>query len=111
MVGNGFVYVRGLGDRYSSSLLNGSPLPSPEPLRRSVPLDIFPTGIIGSALVQKTYSVNYPGEFGGGVINLTTTAIPEKSFITVGGAIDGRYRDHEPARLYLCGRQYRLARL
>jgi len=72
VVGGGFVYVRGLGDRYSSSLLNGSPLPSPEPLRRSVPLDIFPTAIVGSALVQKTYSVNYPGEFGGGVINLTT---------------------------------------
>ena len=72
VVGNGFVYVRGLGDRYSSSLLNGSPLPSPEPLRRVVPLDIFPTNVIASALVQKSYSVNYPGEFGGGVINLTT---------------------------------------
>jgi len=87
VAGGGFVYVRGLGDRYSSSLLNGSPLPSPEPLRRSVPLDIFPTTIVGSALVQKTYSVNYPGEFGGGVINLTTKAIPEKNFVTVGGSI------------------------
>ena len=53
VVGGGFVYVRGLGDRDSSSLLNGSPLPSPEPLRRSVPLDIFPTTIVGSALVQR----------------------------------------------------------
>ncbi|MDR6126887.1 outer membrane receptor protein involved in Fe transport [Sphingomonas sp. SORGH_AS802] len=87
VVGNGFVYVRGLGDRYSSALLNGSPLPSPEPLRRSVPLDIFPTTIVGSALVQKTYSVNYPGEFGGGVINLTTKAIPDKSFVSMGGTI------------------------
>ncbi|HEX8421419.1 MAG TPA: TonB-dependent receptor [Sphingomonas sp.] len=87
VVGNGFVFVRGLGDRYSSSLLNGSPLPSPEPLRRSVPLDIFPTSIVGSALVQKTYSVNYPGEFGGGVINLTTKAIPEKNFISAGASI------------------------
>ena len=87
VVGGGFVYVRGLGDRYSSSMLNGSPLPSPEPLRRSVPLDIFPTTIVGSALVQKTYSVNYPGEFGGGVINLTTKAIPKKDFLSVGGAI------------------------
>lgn len=86
VVGNGFVFVRGLGDRYSSSLLNGSPLPSPEPLRRTVPLDIFPTSIVGSALVQKTYSVNYPGEFGGGVINLTTRAVPEESFLTVGGS-------------------------
>lgn len=87
VVGGGFVYVRGLGDRYSSSLLNGSPLPSPEPLRRSVPLDIFPTTIVGSALVQKTYSVNYPGEFGGGVINLTTKAIPKKDFLSFGAAV------------------------
>jgi outer membrane receptor protein involved in Fe transport len=89
VVGNGFVYVRGLGDRYSSSMLNGSPLPSPEPLRRSVPLDIFPTSIVGSALVQKTYSVNYPGEFGGGIINLTTKAIPTKNFLTAGASISG----------------------
>ncbi|HEX8555741.1 MAG TPA: TonB-dependent receptor [Sphingomonas sp.] len=87
VVGGGFVYVRGLGDRYSSSLLNGSPLPSPEPLRRSVPLDIFPTSIVGSATVQKTYSVNYPGEFGGGVINLTTKAVPKENFITAGASI------------------------
>ncbi len=87
VVGNGFVFVRGLGDRYSSSMLNGSPLPSPEPLRRSVPLDIFPTSIVGSALVQKTYSVNYPGEFGGGIINLTTKAIPTKNFLTAGASI------------------------
>ncbi len=87
VVGNGFVYVRGLGDRYSSSLLNGSPLPSPEPLRRVVPLDIFPTNVIASALVQKSYSVNYPGEFGGGVINLTTKAVPEKTFLQIGGSV------------------------
>ncbi|MEA3014597.1 MAG: hypothetical protein QOD42_3142, partial [Sphingomonadales bacterium] len=84
VVGNGFVFVRGLGDRYSLALLNGSPLPSPEPLRRVVPLDIFPTGVIASALVQKSYSVNYPGEFGGGVINLTTRAIPRETFISLG---------------------------
>ncbi|MEP9401186.1 TonB-dependent receptor domain-containing protein [Sphingomonas silueang] len=87
VVGGGFVYVRGLGDRYSSSLLNGSPLPSPEPLRRSVPLDIFPTSIVGSALVQKTYSVNFPGEFGGGVINLTSKAIPTRNFVSIGGTV------------------------
>ncbi len=87
VVGNGFVYVRGLGDRYSSSLLNGSPLPSPEPLRRVVPLDIFPTNVIASALVQKSYSVNYPAEFGGGVINLTTKAVPDKTFFQIGGSL------------------------
>ncbi len=84
VVSGGFVYVRGLGDRYSLSLLNGSPLPSPEPLRRVVPLDIFPTSIVASALVQKSYSPNYPGEFGGGVINLTTVATPRDPFFSVG---------------------------
>ncbi len=91
VVGNGFVYVRGLGDRYSLALLNGSPLPSPEPLRRVVPLDIFPTSVIASSVVQKSYSANYPGEFGGGVINLTTKAIPSKPFLNIGASISGDY--------------------
>ena len=83
VVGGGFVYVRGLGDRYSLALLNGSPLPSPEPLRRAIPLDLFPTDIVASSLVQKTYSPNFPGEFGGGVINLTTLAVPVAPFLNV----------------------------
>ncbi len=89
LVGNGRVFVRGLGDRYSLALLNGLPLPSPEPLSRVVPLDIFPTSVISSSLVQKTYSANFPGEFGGGVINLTTKAIPTEDFLTIGGSISG----------------------
>lgn len=87
VVGSGFVYVRGLGDRYSLALLNGLPLPSPEPLRRVVPLDLFPTNVVASSLVQKSYSANFPGEFGGGVINLTTIAVPDESFLSVGGGI------------------------
>lgn len=75
-----FVYVRGLGERYSSALLNGSPLPSPEPLQRVVPLDLFPSEILAGVTVQKTYSVAYPGEFGGGVIDLTTISTPSKPF-------------------------------
>ncbi|MBU1377248.1 MAG: TonB-dependent receptor [Alphaproteobacteria bacterium] len=89
LVGGGYVYVRGLGDRYSLALLNGSPLPSPEPLKRVVPLDLFPSSIISSALVQKTYSPNFPGEFGGGVINLTTRSIPQDGFFTFGASVSG----------------------
>lgn len=87
VVGAGYVYVRGLGERYSLALLNGSPLPSPDPLRRVVPLDIFPTSVIASSVVQKSYSVNYPGEFGGGVINLTTRSKVTEPFFTVGASI------------------------
>ena len=89
VVGSGFVYVRGLGDRYSLALLNGSPLPSPEPLRRVVPLDLFPSEVISSSLVQKSYSVNYPGEFGGGVINLTTKATPKEPFFQLKFGVGG----------------------
>lgn len=89
VVGGGFVYVRGLGDRYSQALLNGSPLPSPEPLRRAVPLDLFPTDVIASSLVQKTYSPNFPGEFGGGVINLTTLSTPRMPFLNFSFGVSG----------------------
>lgn len=78
-----FVYVRGLGERYSSARLNGSPLPSPEPLQRVVPLDLFPSSILRSVAVQKTYSVQYPGEFGGGIIDLRTVITPVQPFLTL----------------------------
>lgn len=84
-----FIYVRGLGERYSSALLNGSPLPSPEPLQRVVPLDLFPSGILDSVTVQKTYSANFPGEFGGGVIDLRTVDAPNEPFFTFSSSIGG----------------------
>ncbi len=83
IVSDKFAYVRGLGDRYSSALLNGSPLPSPEPLRRTVPLDLFPSNALDGATVQKTYSAKYPGEFGGGVIDLKTLRQPSEDFFNV----------------------------
>jgi TonB-dependent receptor len=87
VVGGRFVYVRGLGERYSLALLNGLPIPSPDPLRRVVPLDLFPTSVLASSVVQKSYSVNFPGEFGGGAINLTTRAVPKEPFFNIGGSI------------------------
>lgn len=89
VVGNGFVFVRGLGDRYSLALLNGSPLPSPEPLRRAIPLDLFPTNIVASSMVQKTYSPAFTGEFGGGVINLTTLSLPKTPFFSFSAGTGG----------------------
>lgn len=91
VVSGKFAFVRGLGDRYSSALLNGSPLPSPEPLRRTVPLDLFPAGILDGATVQKTYSPNYPGEFGGGVIDLTTLRDPGDTYLTLRAGIGANF--------------------
>lgn len=84
-----FIYVRGLGERYSSALLNGSPLPSPEPLQRVVPLDLFPSGILDGVTVQKTYSANFPGEFGGGVIDLQTIDAPSEPFFNMEVSLGG----------------------
>lgn len=82
-----FVVVRGLNERYSSVTINGSPLPSPEPLRRVVPLDIVPTSILAGSLVQKTYSPQFSGEFGGGLVELRTKGIPDETFLEIGGSI------------------------
>lgn len=84
VVGGKYVYVRGLGDRYSSTLLNGASLPSPEPEKRVVPLDLFPTDLLESVLVQKTFSPDMPGEFGGGVVVLRTRDLPEARQAEVG---------------------------
>ena len=84
-----FVIVRGLNERYSSSTLNGSPLPSPEPLRRVAPLDLFPTSVLESTVVQKTFSPEQSAEFGGGSIDIRTKAVPTERFLEVGASIGG----------------------
>ncbi|MGE0183960.1 MAG: TonB-dependent receptor [Parvularculaceae bacterium] len=82
-----FVVVRGLNERYSSVTLDGSPLPSPEPLKRVIPLDIIPTNILSGSLVQKTYSPQYSAEFGGGLIELRSKAVPDEAYFSIGGSI------------------------
>jgi len=79
-----YVVVRGLNERYTSTLLNGTQLPSPDPLKTAVPLDIFPTSMIKSVLVQKTYSAQYPGAFGGSVIDIRTKVTPDERFFEIG---------------------------
>lgn len=79
-----YIYVRGLGERYSASLLNSSVLPSPHPARRVVPLDLFPSSILEGVTIQKTYTPDMPAEFGGGVVLLKTKSIPEKNFFSLG---------------------------
>lgn len=88
LVGDGFIFVRGLGERYSKALLNGAELPSPLPLQRVVPLDAFPTSFLEGVLVQKTYSPEFPSEFGGGVIELRSAAIPQESFLRLKANIE-----------------------
>ncbi|MFP4460325.1 MAG: TonB-dependent receptor domain-containing protein [Candidatus Zixiibacteriota bacterium] len=67
-----YVFVRGLSERYSNSQLNNSSLPSPEPDKRSVPFDIFPSNILDNAVIHKAFVPNLPGDFAGGSISLQT---------------------------------------
>jgi hypothetical protein len=91
LVDGQFIYIRGLGERYSSTLVNGANVPSPDPTRKVVPLDLFPTGVIRSILVQKGYSPDMPGDFGGGVVEIRTRGIPEEDFFSI--ELSGGYRD------------------
>ena len=81
VLGGGSIYVRGLGDRYASVELNGFALPSPNPMQRVVPLDVFPAGVIGSLQVQKTFSPEIPGSFGGGYINIRTKNSVDEDYV------------------------------
>lgn len=76
-----FVVMRGLNERYSSATLNGSPLPSPEPLRRVAPLDLFPTSVLSDVVVSKTFAPEFSGEFGGGAISMKTKGLPDEKFL------------------------------
>lgn len=72
-----YVYVRGLGERYSSVQLNGAQVPSPELTRNVLPLDIIPSSIVESLKVQKSYSPELPSHFGGGNIDIRTKSVPD----------------------------------
>lgn len=87
LAGGKYVYIRGLGERYSSSMLNGAMLPSPEPIRKVVPLDLFPASIIESVLVQKTFSAKYPAEFAGGTIQMRTKVVPDEPLFQIGTSL------------------------
>ena len=77
MEGGKYVYVRGLGDRYSLTTLNGCAIPSLDPERNSVEMDLFPTNLIDNMLVYKSYSPHL-NPFTGGLIDIKTKDFPEK---------------------------------
>lgn len=74
-----FAYVRGLGDRYSSTSLNGSKIPSTEFERKVVPLDLFPSDLIEKITVSKSYTVDKPGDFAAGAVELLTVDLPTQA--------------------------------
>jgi hypothetical protein len=81
-----YVFVRGLGERYTTTSLNGSRIPSPEPEKREVPLDLFPTGLIQGIITSKTFTPDQSGDFGGAAVDIQTREFPLKRVFTYSSA-------------------------
>lgn len=81
LIGGKNIYVRGLGDRYSNIEMNSMPIPSPDPTKRVVPLDIFPSGVIDSMKVQKSATPDVPASFGGGYIDIRTKSNVNENYL------------------------------
>lgn len=79
-----YVYVRGLGDRYSKSVLNGSDIPGLDPNRNSVQMDLFPTNLIDNIIVYKTFTPDLPGDFSGGLVDINTKDFPDRYSLQFG---------------------------
>ncbi|HKS06454.1 MAG TPA: TonB-dependent receptor [Gemmatimonadaceae bacterium] len=75
---NSTVTARGLGDKYTISSLNGARIPSPEPERRIVPLDLFPSGLLQSITTAKTFTPDLQGDFAGALVDIKTREFPAK---------------------------------
>lgn len=74
--GGKHVYVRGLGDRYTKTILNSMEIPGLDPDRNTVQMDIFPTNLIDNITVYKTFTPNLPGDYTGGLVNIVTKDFP-----------------------------------
>lgn len=83
------VVVRGLGERYSATLLNGAELPSPDPQKKVVPLDLFPTALIDAIVTSKSATPDRPGDFAGGSVDVQTKDFPEQRVLSL--SLGGTY--------------------
>ncbi|MEO5583808.1 MAG: TonB-dependent receptor [Flavobacteriales bacterium] len=83
LLGDRFVMVRGLADRYNTVLLNGVTAPSMEPDRKAFSFDLLPSGALDRMMVYKTGAPELPGEFAGGIIELSTMGVPSRNEVKV----------------------------
>jgi hypothetical protein len=85
--GGKYVYVRGLGDRYTKTILNGVDIPGLDPDRNSLQMDLFPTNIIDNIIVHKSFSADLPADFTGGVIDINTKDFPEDRIGSISASV------------------------
>ncbi len=77
---NKFVIIRGLSDRYNTTLLNNAVLPSTETDKKAFSFDIIPSNMIDNVIINKTASPEYPGDFSGGIVQVITKDIPDQNY-------------------------------
>lgn len=77
-----YVFVRGLGERYTTTSLNGSRIPSPDPERKVVPFDLFPSSLLEGITTSKTFTPDQPGDFSGAAVNVRTREFPSRRVLT-----------------------------
>jgi len=82
--GGKYVYVRGLGDRYTKTVLNGMDVPGLDPDRNTIQMDIFPTNVIDNIIVSKSFTSDLPADFTGGVVDIETKDFPEEKTMKLG---------------------------
>jgi hypothetical protein len=81
--GSGNIFVRGLGDRYNSTTMNGLPIPSNNPDKKNISLDIFSTDIVELVSIDKIYNSRFFGDFAGGNIDIISKDFKGKPFIKI----------------------------
>jgi hypothetical protein len=91
---NDFVYVRGLGERYSNTVLNDSVLVTTEPDRKVVPMDLIPTNLLQNVKILKTFTPDQPGEFSGGLVKLDTIELPKATSLSVSFSLGFNSQTH-----------------
>lgn len=79
----GGIFVRGLGDRYNSTFLNGLPLVSNDPEKKNIDLSIFSTDIVNKISIDKTFLTRYSGDFGGASVDISSKTLETKPYLSV----------------------------
>lgn len=107
-----YVFVRGLGERYTTTSLNGTRMPSPEPERKVVPLDLFPSGLLQSVTTSKSFTPDLSGDFSGAHVDIRTREFPGERQVTYGatlGYLEGAYAGEIPFAPGVGGEAFALA--
>lgn len=85
--GGKFIVMRGLGDRYSISSMDGIVLPTTNPYRNSASLDLIPSSMVDNIVVKKTFSPDLPGNFTGGAVDITTKSLPDRYYLRLSTSV------------------------